>query len=395
MTRAFRLAESLAIVALSLGAASAVHAQADPPGCASTGVQLVVQAFLADGVTPAVGSMSPCAALNYQVTLAKVGGNNVCAFGSGSLTLTTPDGVVHPLVAPVPCIGGTGVAPGCSAAVQSVTSALVPYTVKPSDIHSGFVTAVANYQNGVVFDGPFPTPGVFASTPKSLAAATSCADASACTLDLCDSVTGCRHLIAPRCLVIGGLNLKLATSLGSTSFKVQDVTKDPGTPAVKVTLQQLVLTSVNDKLVKQKVKLGGVVGGADAGIGSLLYPVAALGGTGSLPIQGYDVTFTGTSQACQDTLPADVCTSLAKGLAQAIDAQLVLGDAATRDAFRQGIQALGYRPDSWCTPTTCCALNANCGSLPDGCGGTLDCGTCTAPLSCGGDGTPNHCGIIP
>jgi hypothetical protein len=48
-----------------------------------------------------------------------------------------------------------------------------------------------------------------------------------------------------------------------------------------------------------------------------------------------------------------------------------------------------------CTPTTCAAQgDANCGSLPDGCGGTLDCGTCTPPLTCGGDGRPNHCGII-
>jgi hypothetical protein len=188
--------------------------------------------------------------------------------------------------------------------------------------------------------------------------------------------------------------LKLTTSLGSTSFKVQDTTKD-GTNAVKVTLQQLVLTSLDDKLLKQKVKLSGVVGGADAGVGSLLYPVAALaGGTESLSEHGYDVTFTGTSQACLDMLPSDVCTALAKGLAQAIDAQLTLGDAAEQAAFRQGVQALGYRPDSWCTPTTCCALGANCGSFSDGCGGTLDCGTCVPPLSCGGGGVPNQCGII-
>lgn len=46
-----------------------------------------------------------------------------------------------------------------------------------------------------------------------------------------------------------------------------------------------------------------------------------------------------------------------------------------------------------CTPTTCAALGANCGTPSDGCGGTLSsCGTCTAPQSCGGGGTPNVCG---
>jgi hypothetical protein len=45
-----------------------------------------------------------------------------------------------------------------------------------------------------------------------------------------------------------------------------------------------------------------------------------------------------------------------------------------------------------CTPTTCAAHGANCGSIPDGCGGTLTCGTCTAPQTCGGGGTSNVCG---
>jgi hypothetical protein len=42
--------------------------------------------------------------------------------------------------------------------------------------------------------------------------------------------------------------------------------------------------------------------------------------------------------------------------------------------------------------TTCAAEGANCGMIADGCGGTLDCGTCTLPKTCGGGGTPNVCG---
>jgi hypothetical protein len=45
-----------------------------------------------------------------------------------------------------------------------------------------------------------------------------------------------------------------------------------------------------------------------------------------------------------------------------------------------------------CTPTTCAAQKENCGSISDGCGGELNCGTCTAPATCGGGGTPNVCG---
>jgi hypothetical protein len=48
-----------------------------------------------------------------------------------------------------------------------------------------------------------------------------------------------------------------------------------------------------------------------------------------------------------------------------------------------------------CTPTSCAAQGKNCGSIPNGCGGTLSCGACVAPNSCGGGGAPNVCGCTP
>ena len=45
-----------------------------------------------------------------------------------------------------------------------------------------------------------------------------------------------------------------------------------------------------------------------------------------------------------------------------------------------------------CTPTTCPAQNISCGPAGDGCGGLLQCGTCTPPQTCGGGGTPGQCG---
>jgi hypothetical protein len=44
-----------------------------------------------------------------------------------------------------------------------------------------------------------------------------------------------------------------------------------------------------------------------------------------------------------------------------------------------------------CNKTTCQAQKIGCGPAGDGCGGTLDCGTCTAPETCGGGG-PSMCG---
>lgn len=45
-----------------------------------------------------------------------------------------------------------------------------------------------------------------------------------------------------------------------------------------------------------------------------------------------------------------------------------------------------------CVPTTCQAQGKNCGSVVDGCGGTLTCGSCTSPQTCGGGGVTNVCG---
>jgi hypothetical protein len=48
-----------------------------------------------------------------------------------------------------------------------------------------------------------------------------------------------------------------------------------------------------------------------------------------------------------------------------------------------------------CTPTTCIAAGAECGSVPDLCGATLDCPACVGTKWCGGSGVANHCGCTP
>jgi hypothetical protein len=46
-----------------------------------------------------------------------------------------------------------------------------------------------------------------------------------------------------------------------------------------------------------------------------------------------------------------------------------------------------------CVPRTCPQLGISCGPAGDGCGGLLNCGTCTPPLACGAGGTPGVCGM--
>jgi hypothetical protein len=45
-----------------------------------------------------------------------------------------------------------------------------------------------------------------------------------------------------------------------------------------------------------------------------------------------------------------------------------------------------------CAPTTCAAHGWNCGAAPDGCGGTLNCGSCSGQRVCGWD-LPNVCSL--
>ncbi len=53
---------------------------------------------------------------------------------------------------------------------------------------------------------------------------------------------------------------------------------------------------------------------------------------------------------------------------------------------RCGATSVDGGPAPACVPTTCPALGAGCGTAGDGCGGALDCGSCGAPAFCGGGG---------
>ncbi len=57
------------------------------------------------------------------------------------------------------------------------------------------------------------------------------------------------------------------------------------------------------------------------------------------------------------------------------------------------IQQTGPPPPT-CTPRTCAQQNIGCGPAGDGCGGLLQCGTCTPPQTCGGGGVPGQCGYV-
>jgi len=157
-----------ALSLLTLLVPAAIWAHTDPPGSTQTGVSLTLTAFRSDGVTPVLpGSVSQCGeTIIYRGTLAWAG-TPTAAIQGGTLTITTPDLVMHNVtpVGGIPCLGGT-TAP-CTPGVTSINSQNQSFTVGPATPCSPGANLVASiaYANGTAHLGPNDTPGVSGTTP--------------------------------------------------------------------------------------------------------------------------------------------------------------------------------------------------------------------------------------
>lgn len=96
---------------------------------------------------------------------------------------------------------------------------------------------------------------------------------------------------------------------------------------------------------------------------------------------GYSFPFTATAGAHE--------------LRVAFDNDAVMG-SEDRNLFLQSLTlscgSTGSAPPPACVPTTCASEGKSCGTISDGCNGTLACGSCTSPDTCGGGGVANVCG---
>ena len=158
----------LALPLLTLLAPAAMWAHTDPASSTQSGASLSLTAFRSDGTTPVLpGSVSQCGeTIIYRGTLSWAGGANAAIQG-GTLSITTPDLVVHDVtpVGGIPCLGGTdGVI--CTLGVTSINSQTVPYTVDLSTACSPGTSIVASitYANGTAHLGAGDTTGVGVST---------------------------------------------------------------------------------------------------------------------------------------------------------------------------------------------------------------------------------------
>lgn len=66
--------------------------------------------------------------------------------------------------------------------------------------------------------------------------------------------------------------------------------------------------------------------------------------------------------------------------------------AAPQTCGGGGVEGVCGAPDRDCVSKTCVTEGRTCGTIDDGCGGKLSCGSCAAPQTCGGGGVEGACG---
>lgn len=196
-----------------------------PPGCTGPGVQLKLDVFYADGITPATGdTLSLCETVIYRTQLCTAGGTS-CDLKDGNLILTLPDGTTvnvnppggvgllnaaHPCTPTVTTSYRVNILPGVQAraTLNYVGFAITgsqsdPNTTSPVDVSITTLNFVLSCddQNACTVDtcdpllkGPVPG-GTFTSTIFRMGlcvhTAIVCNDNNVCTTDTCNTVTGC------------------------------------------------------------------------------------------------------------------------------------------------------------------------------------------------------------
>jgi hypothetical protein len=91
--------------------------------------------------------------------------------------------------------------------------------------------------------------------------------------------------------------------------------------------------------------------------------------------------------------PLGICTDIQVPAFSDSDAQSCAKSLCINCTFiGGGCPPEGHAPV--CAPIGCDGNGANCGTVSDGCGGVLDCGTCSGGTTCGGGGAPGVCGCI-
>src|SRR5947208_17017386 len=166
-----------------LGATPRVQAQQNPPGCTGTGISLNLFVERADGSNAGAGSsVSPCETLIYKGSLTggvPTGTAVPCCFQGGTVTITTPDGVVHDVTP------AGGVPLKCPLDVPTDTLA-VQYQVRSQDVVNGRITARIDFTAAESFTGTPPSMGVPIGSTSVPNTVVPCPPSTPCLTSICD-----------------------------------------------------------------------------------------------------------------------------------------------------------------------------------------------------------------
>ena len=154
----------------------------DPLGCHSPMVQLTLEAFLADQVTPLAPSVSvtECQTICLRSRLIKKGSDR-CAYEGGTLTIELSDGSIVPATPPggIPCLGGQ-LPPECNPGLLQIKSDLVCFQVRPQDVTGGRILTRAIYADGDVHTHDGDLLGVNSATTALSLAVLTCPPGQQC-----------------------------------------------------------------------------------------------------------------------------------------------------------------------------------------------------------------------
>jgi antitoxin (DNA-binding transcriptional repressor) of toxin-antitoxin stability system len=124
--------------------------------------------------------------------------------------------------------------------------------------------------------------------------------------------------------------------------------------------------------------------------------IATITASGPAPAGGGNITLNSDNSFVQVppfvTMPAGATSMTFTITTSTLATGTTTSDLIAGGGIGSAGATLTVTPTVACTPQTCAQLGKTCGSVPNGCGGTLSCGTCGAGTTCGGGGTANVCG---
>src|SRR5439155_31345 len=153
------------------------------PGCTGTGISLNLFVERADGSNAGAGSaVSPCETVIYKGSLTggvPTGTAVPCCFQGGTVTITTPDGVVHDVTP------AGGVPLKCPLDVPTDTLS-VQYQVRSQDVVNGRITARIDFTAAESFTGTPPSTGVPIGSTSVPNTVVPCPPGTPCLTSICD-----------------------------------------------------------------------------------------------------------------------------------------------------------------------------------------------------------------